>query len=230
MIQAVIFDVDGTLVDSTDFHVAAWREAFMCYGKELTHNEVHSQIGKGADQLMPVFLSLEELDLFGDELEKLRVDLFTQRYLPRVKPFPKVRELFVRIKADGMRIALASSAKQEELDGHKSRLQIEDLVDAATSADDVHRSKPCPDVFQAALERLHQVAPQDAIVVGDTPYDAMAAAYAGMQAIGVLSGGFSEKSLRAHGAIAVYRDVADLYERYDESPLSREHTQHRGVA
>jgi HAD superfamily hydrolase (TIGR01509 family) len=202
----------------------------MCYGKELTYNEVHSQIGKGADQLMPVFLSLEELDLFGDELEKLRVDLFTQRYLPRVKPFPKVRELFVRIKADGMRIALASSAKQEELDGHKSRLQIEDLVDAATSADDVHRSKPCPDVFQAALERLHQVAPQDAIVVGDTPYDAMAAADAGMQAIGVLSGGFSEKSLRAHGAIAVYRDVADLYERYDESPLSREHTQQRGVA
>jgi HAD superfamily hydrolase (TIGR01509 family) len=230
LIQAVIFDVDGTLVDSNDFHVAAWREAFMCYGKELTYNKVHSQIGKGADQLMPVFLSLEELDLFGDELEKLRVDLFTQRYLPRVKPFPKVRELFVRIKADGMRIALASSAKQEELDGHKSRLQIEDLVDAATSADDVHRSKPCPDVFQAALERLHQVAPQDAIVVGDTPYDAMAAADAGMQAIGVLSGGFSEKSLRAHGAIAVYRDVADLYERYDESPLSREHTQHRGVA
>jgi HAD superfamily hydrolase (TIGR01549 family) len=219
LIKAVIFDVDGTLVDSNDFHVAAWREAFMCYGKELTYHEVHSQMGKGGDHLMPVFLSLEELDLFGDELEQLRVDLFTHRYLPRVKPFPKVRELFERIKSDGMRIALASSAKQEELEGHKKKLHIEDLVDAATSADDVHRSKPCPDVFQAALDRLGGIGPHEAVVVGDTPYDAMAARNAGMKAIGVLSGGFSEESLRAQGVIAVYRDVADLLEHYDESPL-----------
>jgi HAD superfamily hydrolase (TIGR01509 family) len=220
LIKAVIFDVDGTLVDSNDFHIAAWQEAFRCYGKELTYRELHSQMGKGGDQLMPVFLSREELELFGSELEKLRVDLFTRKYLPRVKPFPKVRELFQRIKADELRIALASSAKKEELEGHMKNLRIEDLVDAFTSADDVQRSKPCPDVFQVALRRLGDVAPEEAIVVGDTPYDAIAARNAGMKAIGVLSGGFSEDSLRAHGVIAVYRDVADLLEHYDESPLA----------
>jgi HAD superfamily hydrolase (TIGR01509 family) len=169
---------------------------------------------------MPVFLSREELELFGSELEKLRVDLFTRQYLPRVKPFPKVRDLLQRMKTDGLRIALASSAKKQELQGHIKSLRIEDIVDAFTSADDVQRSKPCPDLFEVALNRLGNVAPEEAMVVGDTPYDAIAARNAGMQAIGVLSGGFSEASLRARGVIAVYRDVADLLEHYDESPLA----------
>jgi phosphoglycolate phosphatase-like HAD superfamily hydrolase len=100
-------------------------------------------------------------------------------------------------------------------------LQVEDLVDATTPADDVDRSKPCPDVFVAALEGLHDTSPQDAIVVGDTPYDAIAAHNAGMQTIALLSGGFAAESLRANGAIAIYRDVADLLARYDASPLAR---------
>ena len=219
MIKAAIFDVDGTLVDSNVLHVEAWREAFSHYGRELSAEEVHAQIGKGGDQLMPVFLSRHEIERFGDELERLRVELFSRDYLPSVEPFPKVRELFERLKGDGVLIALASSAKEQELSHHVEKLGVEDLVDAATSADDVERSKPSPDVFQAALARLDDVQPHEAIVIGDTPYDAIAARKAGLNTIGLLSGGFAEEALREAGVVALYRDIADLLEHYEESPL-----------
>jgi HAD superfamily hydrolase (TIGR01509 family) len=221
LIRAVIFDVDGTLVDSNDLHVEAWREAFRRYGKELAFDEVHGQMGKGGDQLMPVFCSKEELDEFGEELERHRVELFAGRYLSRVRPFPRVRELFERLKADGLQTAFASSAKAEELEQHKKSLRVEDLLEAATSADDAERSKPYPDIFQAALAGLNGVRPEEAIVVGDTPYDVEAAAKAGMRTVGVLSGGFTEEALRGAGAVAVYRDVSDLLDHYDESPLAK---------
>jgi HAD superfamily hydrolase (TIGR01509 family) len=170
---------------------------------------------------MPVFCTDEELDEFGEELERRRVELFTRDYLPRVRPFPRVRELFERLREDGLQLALASSAKEEELERHKKSLRIEDLLEAATSADDAERSKPHPDIFQAALAGLKGVRPQEALVVGDTPYDVQAAAKAGMRTIGLLSGGFAEEALRGAGAVAVYRDVSDLLEHYDESPLAK---------
>lgn len=224
MIKAVIFDVDGTLVDSNRLHVQAWLDAFSHFGKEVEYETLCEQMGKGGDQLMPVFCSQEELDRFGSELEEHRTELFTRDFLPRVRPFPKVRELFERIKADGMFIALASSAKEEELERHKKSLRIEDLLETATSADDAERSKPHPDIFQAALEGIGDVEPEESVVVGDTPYDVIAAAKAGMRTIGLLSGGFREEDLRAAGAVEIYRDVADLLERYDESLLTTEAT------
>jgi HAD superfamily hydrolase (TIGR01509 family) len=222
LIKAVIFDVDGTLVDSNDLHVEAWREAFRGYGKELGFEEVHAQMGKGGDQFMPVFCSEEELERYGEELEARRVELFKSDYLSRVRPFPRVRELFERIRAEGLQIALASSAKEEELEQHKRSLGVEDLLEAATSADEVERSKPHPDIFQAALAGLKGVRPEEALVVGDTPYDVQAAAKAGMRTVGLLSGGFPEEVLREAGALEVYRDVSDLLDRYEESPLAKE--------
>lgn len=219
MIKAALFDVDGTLVDSNVLHVEAWREAFSHYGRELSAEAVHAQIGKGGDQLMPVFLSRHELERIGDELEKLRMEIFARDYLPGVQPFPKVRELFERLKSDGVLIALATSAKEDELASHIETLGVSELVDAATNADDVERSKPCPDVFQAALARLDGVRPEDAIVIGDTPYDAIAARRTGLPTIGLLSGGFPEEALREAGVVAIYADIADLLERYPESPF-----------
>ena len=221
MIKAIIFDVDGTLVDSNDLHVEAWREAFRGRGKELSFDDLHGQMGKGGDQLMPVFCSKEELDEFGEELERDRGELFAGRYLSRVRPFPRVRELFERLKADGLQIALASSAKEQELEHHKRSLRVEDLLEAATSADDAERSKPHPDIFQAALGGLKGVRPEEAVVVGDTPYDVEAAAKAGMRTVGLLSGGFTDEALRGAGAVAVYRDVSDLLDNYDDSPLAK---------
>src|SRR5947209_13508515 len=110
LIEAVIFDIDGTLVDSVDLHARAWQEAFARFGKQIPYERVRYQIGKGGDQLMPVFLSKEELEEFGEELEKYRGELFKREYLPRVRAFPRVRELFERIQRDGKRIALASSS------------------------------------------------------------------------------------------------------------------------
>jgi HAD superfamily hydrolase (TIGR01509 family) len=217
VIKAVIFDVDGTLVDSNDLHIQAWQEAFRLYGKEVTYEELHQQMGKGGDQLMPVFCSEEELNRFGEQLEQSRTDLFTKDYLPRVQPFPKVRELFERIKGDGHSISLASSAKEEELERHKETLEIENLVETSNSADDAERSKPHPDIFQAALEDLTNVAPDEAVVVGDTPYDVIAANKAGIRSIGLLSGGFTEDVLREAGAVEIYDNAADLLEHYNES-------------
>lgn len=224
MIKAVIFDVDGTLVDSNDLHVEAWQQVFRDYGKEVAYEELHEQMGKGGDQLMPVFCSQEELDKFGEDLERSRTELFTSNYLPRVLPFPKVRELFKRIKAEALITALASSAKKEELEHHKKSLRIEDLLEAATSADNTKRSKPYPDIFQAVLGALENVEPEEAVVIGDTPYDVIAATKAGMRTIGLLSGGFTEEDLRSAGAVEIYDDVADLLEHFDQSLLKAEGT------
>ena len=221
MIKAVIFDIDGTLVDSVDLHAQAWKEAFKHFGKDVPYEQVRHQIGKGGDQLMPVFLTREELEEFGDELEEYRSKIFKRDSLPRVRAFPKVRELFQKIKQDGKRIALASSAKEEELKVYKKIAQIEDLVEEETSADDADRSKPHPDIFKAALERLDDITPREAIAVGDTPYDAEAAGKTGIRTIGLLCGGFPEDELSAAGCTAIFDDPADLLARYNESPLAR---------
>ena len=218
-VTAVIFDVDGTLVDSVDLHAEAWRVAFLRFGKKISFEEVRRQIGKGADQLMPVFLSRDELAKFGDELNQSRSELFKREFLPRIKAFPGVRHLFQRIRHDHKRIALASSAKGDELTTYKAIACIDDLVEAETSSDDADKSKPYPDIFQAALAQLGDISADEVVVVGDTGYDAEAARQANLRTIGVMSGGWSETDLIHAGCIAVYRDAADLLARYDTSPL-----------
>ena len=219
--QAVLFDVDGTLIDSVDLHARGWQDAFAHFGKRITFEEVRAQIGKGGDQLMPVFLSQDELARIGRELERYRAELYQREYLKRVRPFPGVRELFEELLRRGVRIALASSAKSEELELYKRLCRIDDLVQAETSADDAERSKPHPDIFQAALKRLGKdVELRRTFVVGDSPWDAIAAHRLGVRAIGVLCGGFAEADLRRAGCIAIYRDPEDLRMRLDQSPLA----------
>lgn len=221
MLKAVIFDIDGTLVDSVDLHAQAWKEAFKHFGKDIPYQQIRHQIGKGGDQLMPVFFSREELEEFGEHLEEYRGKIYKRDYLPRVRAFPGVRELFERIRADGLRIGLASSAKEDELGTYKKIANIEDLVEEQTSADDVDKSKPHPDVFKAALDQLGDVSPQEAIAIGDTPYDAEAAGKLKLRTIGVLCGGFPKEELDAAGCIAIYQDPADLLDHYDQSLLNK---------
>ena len=220
MLQAVIFDVDGTIVDSVDLHAEAWRVAFEKFGKTFSFHEIRRQIGKGSDQLLPAFLSKQELDDFGEDLDEYRSAIFKKDYLPRIQAFAKVRELFQRIKADGKQIVLASSAKGDELDTYKKIARIDDLIESETSSDDADRSKPYPDIFQAALARLKDVASENAIVIGDTPYDAQAAAKANLKTIGLLCGGWSEEELRRAGCVAIYRDAEDLLLKYDAGALA----------
>ena len=220
--EAVLFDVDGTLVDSVDLHARAWQEAFEHFGRRIPFGQIRSQIGKGGDQLIKEFLSAEELQRLGKELDEFRSDLYKRKYFGQVRAFPRVRELFEELLRRGIRIALASSAKGDELGTYKRIARIEDLVETETSADDAERSKPHPDIFEAALERLgRDVDKARTLVVGDSPWDAMAARKPGLRTIGMLCGGFPETDLRQAGCIALYRDPADLLDRLEESPIVR---------
>ena len=219
MIRAAIFDLDGTLVDSNEFHVLAWQETFRHFGKEIPIQRLREQVGKGGDQYLPVFLDEREMREFGGKADKFHGDVFKKKYLSQVKPFPKVRELFERLRADGKKIALASSGKDAEVRHYQKLLGIEQLVDCMTTSDHVVHSKPYADVFIGALNLLKLPA-SEAIAIGDTPYDVEAAKKIELRVIGVLCGGFSEEMLRDEGAAAIYRDAADLLDHYYQSPLA----------
>lgn len=220
MIKAAIFDLDGTLVDSNELHVLAWQESFRQFGKDIPLKRLREQIGKGGDQYLPVFLTELELREFGKELDEFRGQLFQKKYLPRVRPFPGVPELLERVRSDGKRIALASSGKADEVEHYERLLGIDQLVDCRTTADDVAHSKPKADVFVAVLRLLGHLTPAEAVAIGDTPYDIEAAKKIDLATIGVLCGGFSEENLRAAGAVAIFRDPADMLDRYYQLPLA----------
>ena len=220
MTKAVIFDIDGTLIDTVDLHASAWVEALKHFGFDIAFEDMRSQIGKGGDQILHGLLPPDVIEQRGEEIKDFRGELFKRDYLAKARPFPGVRNLFERIRASGQRAVLASSGTGEEVEQYKRIAGIADLIDSATSSDDAARSKPFPDIFQAALAKLSPLKPEEAVVVGDTPYDAEAARNAGVKTVGVLSGGFSEQSLREAGCIAVYRDTEDLVRNYETSPLA----------
>jgi HAD superfamily hydrolase (TIGR01509 family) len=216
-ITAVLFDIDGTLVDSNDMHVLAWEEAFAGIGASFDRDVIHSQIGKGTDMLVPTLLP----DLGEDEQDALgeaHGAIFKAKYLEKAKPFARAHDLLAKARDVGQRIVLASSASQAELDHYLDLLDARDLVDATTSSDDVEKTKPAPDIFATAIRKIG-ADPAEVIVVGDTPYDVEAAAKCGIAAIGLRSGKFSDDALNAAGAIAIYDDAAALLEGYDASPL-----------
>lgn len=220
MTKAVIFDLDGTLIDSVDLHAVAWQEALKQFGHDVTYEGVRSQIGKGGDKLIPVFLSKSEQSEHGKELEAWRSMHFKAKYLPLIRPFSGVPELVHRCREAGLKVAVASSAKKDELKKYLEIADITDLVDASVSAEDVDESKPDPDVFEAVLKKL-AIGGNDAVAIGDTPYDAEAAGKAGVRTIGVLSGGFLEGDLRKSGCLAVYPGPAALLVNFQASLLAR---------
>jgi HAD superfamily hydrolase (TIGR01509 family) len=218
--KAAIFDLDGTLLDSVDLHALAWHEAMLKFGHDVTFEQVRGQIGKGGDKLIPVFLSAEDRKDHGKELDAWRSKRFKSKYLPLIRPFSAVPDLLQRVREAGLQVAIASSAKKEELHNYLEIAGIAHLVDAATSSGDVEESKPEPDLFDVVLRKL-TIEGADAIAVGDTPYDAEAAGKANIRAIGVLCGGFQERLLRQAGCIEVYPGPATLLARFDETLLAK---------
>ena len=212
--------MDGTLVDTNDLHTASWVEAFRRFGHEIPFETVRRQMGKGGDQLIPAVLPRDVAERQGKEIGAYRGDLFMREYLPRAGTFPGVPALLRRVRAAGQRIVLASSSGAAEVERYKEIAGIDGLVDGETTKDDAERSKPSPDIFLAALERIAPIPPEDAMVVGDSPFDAQAAAKAGLRAVGLLCGGFPEDELRKAGFVALYRDPADLLADYEGSPLA----------
>lgn len=219
-VQAVLFDIDGTLVDSNEAHVTSWGFAFQEEGRPQELDDIRGQIGKGGDLLVPALLPDSE-EALRKRIADRHGERFKDLYLDHVRAFDGARAIVERVHAAGIKVVLASSAKQDELDHYVELLGIEQYLAATTSSDDVDASKPEPDIFGTALQKVG-IEPADAMVVGDTPYDVEAALRAGVPAVGLTSGPFSEERLRDAGAIAVYAGIADLLADFDRSPFGRQ--------
>jgi HAD superfamily hydrolase (TIGR01509 family) len=220
-IDAVLLDIDGTLVDSNDAHARAWVDTLAQFGHDVPFERVRSLIGKGGDKLLIQAAGIEKDSQEGQRIDKARAERFMRGYLPHIKPQPQARELLARMREDGLTLVVATSAKKAEMDALLDICGAQDLVHAETSSDDADRSKPDPDIVVAALQKA-KVAPTAALMLGDTPYDVDAARRAGVDALAVRSGGWDTAAL--DGAIAIYDDVADLLARYADSPLGRRRT------
>jgi HAD superfamily hydrolase (TIGR01509 family) len=218
--KAAIFDVDGTLLDSVDLHALSWHEAMVKFGHDVSFEQARGQIGKGGDKLIPHFLSEYAQRDHGKEMEEWRTNRFKSEYLPLVRPFSAVPDLLRRVKDASLRIAVASSAKKDELDKYLDIAGVGALVDVTTCSDDVEESKPAPDIFEAVLKKLG-VEGADAVAIGDTPFDAEGAGKAKIATIGVLCGGFTENSLRQAGCVEVYPGPATLLACFGDSLLAK---------
>jgi HAD superfamily hydrolase (TIGR01549 family) len=211
-LKAIIFDVDGTLVDSNDIHARCWIEAFEQFGKHFAWDVVRNQIGKGGDLLVPDLLNAREMRKFGEQLKTYRTKLYKDKYLKDVKPFPRVRELFETLHGRGIKLALGSSSNQDEVQYYTALLGAGDLVEGSTSKHDAELSKPSPEIFQAALEKLGTAA-SNTLTVGDTPYDILASHRASLAIAAVLSGGFDRELLTK--AEFLFDDVGELGREID---------------
>ena len=221
MVKAVLCDIDGTLVQSNWLHAQAWCDALREIGIKVDVETVRRQIGKGGDELIPVFVPWWRRSAVEEPLKTFRKFVFQHDYMAQVKPLPGARELLARCKEAGIRVALASSADGDKLEIYKRIVGMEDLIDEQTSASDADKAKPHPDIFSATLQKLKLPA-SECVALGDTPYDAEAAGLAGLRTIGVTTGGWTREDLLAAGCAEAYRDVAELLERFEGSALCRE--------
>jgi len=217
-LRGVLLDVDGTLIDSNDAHASSWADTFREFGLDIPFERVRPLIGMGGDKLLPQLTGLDHESDRASLMTKRRKEIFNTMYLPTLRAFPGAHELLTRLKEDDLALIIATSAEKSELNKLLEQAGLEELVDRKTSSSDADRSKPDPDIIQAALER-GKLEPGDALMLGDTPYDVEAATHAGVSTVALRCGGWSDHALS--GAIAVYDDARTLLESYDESPFRK---------
>jgi phosphoglycolate phosphatase-like HAD superfamily hydrolase len=216
-IQAVLLDVDGTLIDSNDAHACAWVDVGREFGHEIEFERVRRMIGMGGDRVLPELTGLEEESEEGAAILDRRGSIFRSRYLSGLSAFPGAVDLVRRMKEDGKQLVIATSASEKDLGPLLEQAGLDELLTKATNSDDADASKPAPDIVEAALAKSGAPA-SHTIMIGDTPYDVQAARRAGVRIVGVECGGWSAAELE--GAEAVYRDPAALLRDYERSPLA----------
>ncbi|MGI8563641.1 MAG: HAD family hydrolase [Candidatus Dormibacter sp.] len=199
----VIFDVDGTLVDSTYLHTLAWARTFREAGREVETYRIHRAVGMGSDQLIPALIGREQPELSEKHTEHYR------GLGDEARAFPRVSELLRSLHSQGLQVILATSAKPEELKRLLAKIDADDTIDRVVSSEEVSTSKPAPDIFETALEQSGLNAGQ-ALVVGDSVWDLKAASRCGLPAVAVVCGGTSRAELEEAGAVRVYEDPAEL--------------------
>jgi HAD superfamily hydrolase (TIGR01549 family) len=217
MADTAIFDVDGTLVDTNYQHALAWYRAFLRFDIVLPIWRIHRAIGMGGDQLVP---SLTDDDTENEHGEALRA-AWTEEFEPmidEVHPFDGAHDLLVEVKRRGFQVVLASSGKSEHVERFLDLVDARELADAWTTSDDVGASKPAPDLVQTALDR---VPGSSGIMIGDSPWDAIAAAKADIPTVAVRTGGFSPEEVRDAGAVHVFDSLRDLIAGLDDTELAR---------
>ena len=218
MLQGIIFDIDGTLVDSNDAHARSWVDTFGEAGYDVPFDVVRPLIGMGGDKLLPKAIGVKHDSKEGKKLIKRRSEIFRVKYLPNLRPLAGSRGLVLRVRSDGLKAIVATSAKDEELKGLLEAAEVADLMEEKATASDAKRSKPDPDIVEAAIEESG-ISPKNLVMIGDTPYDIEAAARANVRAIAFRSGGWSDDALK--GAVEIYDGPADLLRHYDSSLLGR---------
>ena len=218
MLKGIIFDVDGTLVDSNDAHAESWVDTFAEAGYEVPFSSVRPLIGMGADKLLPRTIGVSNESEEGKKLIKRRSEIFKTSYMPHLRALPGSRELVERVKKDGLKAIVATSARDQELKDLLKAARVDDLMEERATASDAKRSKPDPDIVHAAVEESG-VPPQELIMIGDTPYDIEAAARAQVRCIAFRSGGWTDDKLE--GAVEIYDGPADLLKNYDSSIIKK---------
>jgi HAD superfamily hydrolase (TIGR01549 family) len=211
-LQGILFDIDGTLIDSNDIHAACWVEAFAHFGKTFDHDTVRQHIGKGGDLLVPDLLNAREMQNFGEELREYRGEIFKEKYMKTIRPFPGIAAQLRKLHELGIRLVLSSSGNRDEVEYYAALIGVEDLLKGATSTKDANFSKPSPEIFEAGLKRL-KTDPKKTLVVGDTPYDILAAHRAALPVAAVLCGGFPRETLEK--AEYLFADVEELVRKID---------------
>lgn len=218
MRPGVLFDVDGTLIDSTYLHAVSWWEALRQHDRDVPMARIHRGIGMGSDKLLDHLLGADR-DRAADEDMTTAHDVLYGAWWERLRPLPGAPDLVRAVAARGLAVVLASSARAAELAQLRRVLDAEDVIAAATSSADAEQSKPAPDILEAALEQS-DVDPERALYVGDSIWDVQAAGKLGMACIGLACGGTSEAELREAGAIRTYADPAALLRDLDASPIA----------
>ena len=217
-LRGVLLDVDGTLLDSNGAHAASWAAVLVDAGYNIRPEHVRPLVGMGGDKVVPILTGFEHDSPRGKELSQRKKTLFEQKYLPDLKATRGARQLLEQMLAEGLVLVIATSAGEDEMRGLLRQAGVDDLIHGATSSGDVETSKPDPDVIGAAL-RKGRLSADEAVMIGDTPYDIAAAAKAGVPTIALRCGGWWD-DLALGGAVAIYSDPADLRTHYEESPLS----------
>jgi HAD superfamily hydrolase (TIGR01509 family) len=213
-LKAVLFDVDGTLMDTNYLHTVAWWEAFAQAGHDVPMASIHRAIGMDSDRMLDDLLPGDRDASADSEIKKSHSALYSV-YWPRLRPLPGARTLLRACHDQGLRVILSSSADPHELEVLREALNTDDAIDGATSAGDVPASKPAPDLVQVALDRAGTT-PAEAVFIGDAVWDARACQRAGVPCIGVLTGGSSREELTSAGAVAVYDGPADLLGQFPD--------------
>jgi len=217
-IETVVFDVDGTLTDSNRAHAGTWTQAFREQGVAVDEQTVRRLIGMGGDKLIPAVAHVEEESDTGKAIAARKKELFAA-LMPTLGPTPGARELLEYLRARGIDLVIATSADDREVKALLIRAGVDELVPVRSSKDDADRSKPDPDIVQAALTRA-QARPELTLMVGDTPYDVEAARKAGIDVVALRCGGYwSDQELR--GAVEIFDDPAELLAHWRELALMR---------